>query len=286
MEPYNSSPIFIFGMSQRTGTNFLYNLLIKHPHCSSSVLYEGFVLQNADLLKQYAEETQVKWKRMGLDDVVNDFNHDLAEYLGSGILNYLNDIQIKNKKNYGKDQRLVIKTPSIKNIELFTDLFPKAKMLILIRDGRAVVESHFRSFSTDPNIKDWFGQDRTFFMNLWANAAEELVEFEQKKQLNRDHYLIVRYEDLYTNMEEELTRIFDFLNLDVEYYNFEYALQNTPVIGSSTFGRKAGESVSWKPLRKTSDFDPLNRAANWSDVENEQFESIAGQYQEYFKYPL
>lgn len=280
----NPNPIFIFGMLQRTGTNFLENLLIKHPHCSSSVIYEGHLLNQADFLSSYITETQNKWQRMGFDKHVN-FSHDgFYECIGEGIIHYLYNLQ-KQHASYVKGQRLMIKTPSIANLDIFPLLFPQSKILILIRNGKNVVESHFRSFSKEPKNKGWFAKEREFFMHLWADAANKLIQFEQSQSQKQSNYLIVKYEDLYMNTEQEIRRIFDFLDLDVNCYSFDYALNNTPVIGSSTFGRKLGESVSWEPVPKTPDFDPLNRAADWSDLENEQFERIAGEYQRYFMYP-
>ena len=46
----------------------------------------------------------------------------------------------------GRPTRLVTKTPTVKNLGLFFQLFPTSKLLVLVRDGRSVVESAVRTF--------------------------------------------------------------------------------------------------------------------------------------------
>jgi hypothetical protein len=71
-----------------------------------------------------------------------------------------------------------------------------------------------------------------------------------------------------------MRRILAFLGLSTETYSFESAL-NLPVVGSSTFKRPAG-SVRWLPVKKTSDFDPLARASEWTRATHERFNWVAG----------
>ena len=56
------APIFILGITRRSGTNFLWKLLEQHPHvaCIPTVA-EDFTLEHADLLLRYADDTTAMW---------------------------------------------------------------------------------------------------------------------------------------------------------------------------------------------------------------------------------
>ena len=76
-------------------------------------------------------------------------------------------------------------------------LFPQARLLILVRDGRSVVESTVKSFGTSYELS----------MQRWAEAARIILEFQKNNQNKSGNFLIVRYEDLLDNLEKELIRI-------------------------------------------------------------------------------
>ena len=51
---HRPSPIFILGISQRSGTNFLFDLLCLHPDCGApSIKWEDFLVDKSDLLVRY-----------------------------------------------------------------------------------------------------------------------------------------------------------------------------------------------------------------------------------------
>ncbi len=84
----------------------------------------------------------------------------------------------------------------------------------------------------------------------------------------------MRYEDLVPDPEKELRRIFKFAGLDTEKYDFEKA-RNADVVGSSDVRQKTGD-LNWNPVKKSSDFNPLGRAANWSRWKHYRFNYLAG----------
>lgn len=128
-------PIFIIGITQRCGTNFLYDLLRLHPDCGApSLIWEDYLAANSDLLDSYVNSVSKLWAR-SLGDGLKD---ELYRHLGDGLISFLTE-QIDTK-------RVLTKTPSIRNLGNFFKLFPHARLLILIRDGRAVVESSVKSF--------------------------------------------------------------------------------------------------------------------------------------------
>jgi hypothetical protein len=82
---------------------------------------------------------------------------------------------------------------------------------------------------------------------------------------------------VWNNLEEELRKILTFVGLPVDNFDFAAAV-NLPVRGSSVF--HGGEkSVHWKPIEKTTAFNPLAGPAHWSRSIHERFNWIAGQQQ-------
>jgi hypothetical protein len=257
------APILILGIMHRSGTNFLHQLICLHPGCVSSVLWEDFFIHPAPLLEAYAHAVYSEWiplTREKLEPVIKSPIDSLLHHLGNGLLSFL---YTQNSKS----QRLVAKTPWVRNLSYVFRLFPNAQILLLVRDGRSVVESGVTSFY-------W---DETSAMHQWAQAAQEILQFQQDYSHLSDQYLVLKYEDLYLNTVEAMTKILNFLNLDLQHYDFSKAL-DTPVIGSSDLRREQGQyKIHWQPVEKTGEFQPLNRWENWSDAKHSLFNKIAGQ---------
>jgi hypothetical protein len=249
-------PIFILGISQRSGTNFLFDLLRLHPDCGvPSVKWEDFLLDKSDLLVRYVSSIFPGWRRRGTDQEVENLFY---EHLGNGLISLL--------ASRVKEKRVVTKTPSVRNLEYFFDFFPRAYLLILIRDGHAVVESRVRTF----------GENYETAMRRWAEGAETILRFLERSQRLNLNFSIVRYEDLWNEPERELRKIFSCVGLDADKYDFDAAI-NIPVRGSSSFHGKEEQRYHWTPVQKTADFKPLARASGWSRSTHERFSWIAGE---------
>jgi hypothetical protein len=159
----------------------------------------------------------------------------------------------------------------VRSLEYFHRIFPCARLLIIVRDGRAVTESAVKTYNTSHEQA----------AREWANAARIIMNFQQKSSAEHK-YLIVRYEDLYLQTEKELRRVFDFLDLDATNYDFA-AAQNLPVRGSSSL-KAPGKAVHWRPVEKSASFDPMSRWKNWSRAKHERFNWIAGTAMAHFGY--
>jgi hypothetical protein len=254
----STDPIFILGISQRSGTNFLFDLLCLHPDCAAPATnWEDFLVAKSDLLVEYVNSVYSGWRRRGTSQEVEDL---LYEHLGNGLISVLS--------SRVKEKRLVTKTPSVRNLNYFFKLFPRAYLLLLVRDGRAVVESRVKTF----------GEKYETAMRIWADGANDIVRFNQSADGSSSKYLIVRYEDLYNNLDAELRRIFVFLGLEADRYDFNAAV-NMPVRGSSVFHGQGEKGVHWKPVAKTSAFAPLSRWSHWNRSVHERFNWIAGEQQ-------
>ena len=252
----NNRPIFILGIMQRSGTNYFRDLLALHPHCTSpDLFFEDNLTRYSSLLFDYAARVRKSWEvnrkiREGAEE-------DLLRYLGEGLLLFL-------KSEVPENQRVLVKTPRVENLPHFFKLFPRADLLILIRDGRALVESGMKGFG-------WNFDEAA---HKWAEAAQTILNFDQAMKGTSCRYLIVKYEDLVTEAEKEMRRVLNFLELSEAEYNFE-AARRLPVRGSSLF-RGEKDHVHWDPLQKKSEFEPLQRWRDWGPFRRARFNWVAG----------
>ncbi len=259
----NDDPVFILGIRPRCGTHFLSDLLLRHPDCGApDPIWEDNLIRYSDVLLNYVTLVSGGWglSQENQGSIINSF----YQHLGIGMIGFLCSKQGK--------RRFVTKTPLVVNLENFFRIFPKAYLIILIRDGRAVVESEHVSFGGKYEVA----------MKKWARAAETIIRFDQAHHNSDYKYLIVRYEDLYTNLQQELSRILNFLKLDTDSFDFGLAT-NLPVRGSSELCKHGG-TLHWQPVEKKQDFNPLNRWSHWGWILHARFNRIAGKSMDYFGY--
>lgn len=272
-------PIFILGITPRSGTNFLHDLLVLHPNCQPGLASEDFLTAHSDLLVKYVNSVSKTWKpHWKIKKYIGQPEQLVLQYLGEGLVSFLNlrvgpDINPEDETTLDQSpvKRLVSKTPSVKNLSNFFALFPGVYLIILVRDGRGVVESSKNTFRWNSEV----------VTRNWAAAARTICEFERQVSSPDCRYLIVRYEDLHQETEKELKRIFSFLDLDPNCYDFKQAA-NLPLKGSSELHKKG--KVHWNPVERPPDFNPLNRWGHWNQAKRQRFNWIAGKYQVHFGY--
>lgn len=257
---------FIVGIERRSGTNFLGDLLARHPDAARPrYLHEDMLVHGAPHLVDYAEQLHRCWAGQWREAYPA---HKIGASIGRGLLTLLDEQADRPAR------LLVAKTPRADHVCSFPWLFPSAKLLILIRDGRAVVQSAVKSFGWS------YGKATT----RWSRGARRILEFDAENRAGSFPYLIVRYERLVSDLRAELTRVLEFLNLPPGQYDFD-AAQAMPVRASSTM-RDQGQSLHWTPLPKAADFDPTRRPLPWSTRIHCQFLWRAGGYQALLGYPF
>jgi protein-tyrosine sulfotransferase len=252
-----AEPIFILGILPRSGTNFLSDLLLLHPDLSPSrdPVNEDLFLAHSDHLTAFVEAVHAAW-----DPLWGTFGSDLLDRLhadiGEGLVSFLWT---------DRSRRLVTKSPSVRHLDRFFTFFPAAQLLILVRDGRSVVQSATATFGWD--------FDRA--CRAWAEAAQTIQHFQRSESAGGGRWRLVRYEDLVDDPDGQLQLILEFLGLDPERYDFA-AARNLPVRGSSSYGRHEGR-IHWQPVAKDRSFAPKERWRSWSAAQLERFDWLAGQ---------
>ena len=253
--------IFIIGITPRSGTNYLYNLLKLHPDCEESSLKgEDFLLYNSDLIVEYIDKTHTRNKKWNPE--INNITYGFKK--GFEKIIFQNQYYKKSK-----DKSVINKTPYTNGIINFPNLFNNfnSRMIIIIRDGKDTSESYQRTFG-----KNEFTYDNIF--NLWNKGARDILIFDNKfKDLRKELYIIIKYEDLVNKEDKTFKKILEFVNLSVDKFDFD-SLKNIGVIGSSTYHKG---KVTWsKHQKKTKNFNPLARSKKWKKLLHWRFHWIAG----------
>lgn len=262
----DNATVFILGIHPRSGTNFLRSLLLIHKDCVG-ILDEDYLIAYSNLLSNYVTAIDRNWRNKSSYDV------DHLHKLKSAIRNCMLSLTLDIKKS--PDLRLVLKSPTVRNLGNFYEYFGHSYLIILVRDGRAVTQSYM----------DSFGGRFSENISHWAEGAKEIEQFCNRYGLEGPRHLIVKYEDLITDLQSELKRILQKIHLDPQRLDFNQAA-SMPVIGSSTMRHEETGQVHWQPVAKPDGFDPLRRTAHWSSFRESRFNWLAGKEAEKLGYKI
>lgn len=253
--------VFIIGVHRRCGSNFLTDALKLLDHLKEPrPLAEDYLLEYAPLLLEYVHRTSQKryQKRFKVPAEFEACRQQMLRRLGDGLRAFLRDY-------IPPQARMVTHTPDPDYLSYFFDFFPDCQLVLLVRDGRDVVESAARSWPSEPY---------SYWMYAWALGARRILDFVHGVgQQHADHWLLVRYEDLLT-ARSTMERLLRFLGETPAEYPWE-KFDTMPLRGSST-ERGGQEQLHWKPVAKPKDFNPIGRWQSWSRWRRWQFQWIAG----------
>jgi Sulfotransferase family len=264
-----SELVFVFGIMQRSGTNYLSDLLTLHEQCRGSRIYEDFLVANSGLLERYVDAVSKNWRREWFQFAIDEEVTEIAKALGSGLEAFCGGAPTSHRY-------LVCKTPNSLNIDHTFRFFPTARVIVIVRDGRDLVESYIRSFSCPGSWET--------LVREWCLSAQRIAAFLETSPA-RERALLVRYEDLFSNTAVEMRRILKFLRLKTARYDFGKAAR-LPIRGSSVFGRQPGSAVSWQQVARTADFVPIGRFRDWSGRRLRRFSWLAGRESAHLGYAL
>lgn len=249
--------IFVLGLTQRVGTNYLARLIQMHADCTRpATLYEDFLVSGLPHLDGFLRRVTSSWQeKWGIRDKEPQLRHLLGDALAEFVQRDTQDV--------GK--RTVLKTPSVDGLEHAAAFFGDSDVLVLTRFGPDVVESAMKSFG-------WSFETACL---RWGRAARYLADLMERQQETRGRgFTVVRYEDLVQEPEICLRRLFDVVGLDPERFDFA-ALSDFPVYGSSV-ERGGKDKVHWQPVAKSKEFNPLGRSAHWTPDAIRRFDWLTG----------
>jgi hypothetical protein len=239
---------FVCGV-MKSGTTWYEKILDAHPSivCKGEAHFGSSLMQPlSELLQGYNKEVSEKGgavahlkKHGGGTDVLS---YDEADWqflstVATGVMfgKWLDD----DKAEFVGD-----KTPSnLENMSLLGSLFPDAKFLHIIRDGRDTAVSlwHFNlKTNVTKTVEKWgtFDQFVLDFAEYWQSLIAEGREY--GKSLGSDRYFEIRYEDLLQHPLKEMQRTAAFLGLETTDQVLQECIDKC-AFSKLSGGRDAGE---------------------------------------------
>ncbi|HXF84735.1 MAG TPA: sulfotransferase [Anaerolineales bacterium] len=283
---------FIFGHA-RSGTTLLMRLVRLHPevHCN----YQAHFFTRKPLLKSLVDSADIEeW----LTRKSNRWNQ--GRDLSPLVLRAAADF-IMEREAVRAGKRIVgDKSPSSTiHAQVVRDayaLYPDAKIIYIIRDGRDVlISERFRNFVEESKfltaedqriIADLradpapFSDGRrsifteTFIRNIAKRWADDLTEIDAEAQkLYGANYLSLRYEDLLASPFEEMTKVWKFLGVKKISKTLSKAIQAE---------MSSNPDEEWQAQRNEgiASFLPKGQAGNWQRLftarDKAVFKEVAG----------
>ncbi|MEZ4914703.1 MAG: sulfotransferase [Chitinophagales bacterium] len=254
--------ILIFGIYNRSGTNYLFDLLRLHPQCAitQTELWEDYLLAHTDIIEDYIRQTQKHWNKDWYEN---------APILRKQLYKSLSEV-LQQSAPAQEHEQILSKTPSTLCIDKVFDVFPQAHVIVIVRNAKAVVESGVKSFN-------WKYENA---LRIWHQSALRILRFREKNE----HFLLVKYEDLFSDTTTKLQEILQFCKLDATKYNWD-AMKKLPIRGSSTLTQKT-DKVHWQAVEKTANFNPLARANHWSRWQNYRYHWLCAETEKALGYKI
>jgi hypothetical protein len=235
------TPLFVFGVCQRTGTHFLHDLLTLHPDCDTfghdlpewASRPEDWLWAYADAFERYLDQVGRHWRPEWDFGTAREV---IIRSMGEALDRSVVQLWARSAEPTTTPPRYVVtKTPSTRNLTLLLRALPGRRTVVIVRDGRDVVESGRRTWKR--SYERW--------MRIWREGADDLLAALDSD--GGDAIVVVHYEDITRDLEGALRPMFVALDLDPDVYDWA-AASSLPVSGSSTFRPDHGR-VTWEPVQ-------------------------------------
>lgn len=231
-------PIFIVGPA-RSGTTWVYDIIKAHPQVAG--VYESWLFTPHNGIGSMFSEAHWPINRSGLGNFIP--REDVLQYNRELVIKIMSHA-IQPEHHY-----LVEKSPNhIYAIPLIREIFPNARFICVIRDGRDVAVS-VRA-ATKSWMKAWknsFGHSIRFSALAWKSAIRKA----RKNAENLgDHYMEIRYEDIHSDPITTYQMIFDYCQIPYDKDILEDIFRATDFnqnykAGETKF-RRGGRVGDWK----------------------------------------
>ena len=214
------APVFIIGVG-RSGTTLLRQMI--NSHSQIAVPYEShFITKYMDIIENYGDIQQDENLMKLLKDICNepilenwDYSCTPEELMKAltqrDVAGIIDTFYSLYAQHHGKT-RWGDKSDYLDRMFQIRELYPNAKFIHIIRDGRDVANSVMKMTWGPNNIiqaADW-----------WSSYVR--LCYSMGRMLSSTDYMEVRYEDLVSSSESELRRICEFIELDFEETMLEF----------------------------------------------------------------
>ncbi|MDX1509767.1 MAG: sulfotransferase [Nitriliruptorales bacterium] len=206
--------VFVVG-ARRSGTNWLQRILGSHPGIHSlpgeTHLFDGGIQPLLDRFTHGTPATPTTGTFYVEEPILLDALRELC------------DTVLSSHMPGTEGSRLLERTPEhVKCIELILALFPGARFLHIVRDGRQAVASLLHQEFGPNDVRAAAAEWRDAVVAGRSHGGEQVLE--------------IRYERLQAQLRNEVRRILDFLDLDVDDDVLRRADQEAAVRGNRPHG--------------------------------------------------
>jgi len=217
--------IFYNSSLPRAGSTLIQNLIAQNPefYCTPTSGLADLILNSK---KTFAHSQAI----LSQDKEVME--KAFFGFCRSGMQGFFNNITNKNNV-LDKSREWGI------NYNLLNMLYPNPKIICMVRDVRSIYSSMEKNFRKNPhreshiqNIPQLIGTTLDKRLNIWADGIPVGVAMDRLKDCIQQKIdkkmLFVRYEDLMSNPEHEMKRIYEYFEMPYyEMHDFENITQHT-----------------------------------------------------------
>lgn len=228
--PRIETPVFLIG-SERSGTTLLRLMLDHHPDIAFNLESEFLVSEISDA-GVFPDVGDYR-RKLREDRVFGHSGFDVRDDLDFQAL--LNDFL---RQKLERDRKRIVGATVHYGFAKLRYLWPRAKYIYLLRDGRDVACSVVEM--------GWAGN---VFVGAkwWLEAEHEWAEYQ--KTLDRDRWIEVRYEDLTADSAAQLRRICDFIGVAFSERMFDYTESSSYALPDPAQSFKWRRKVAPKDLQ-------------------------------------
>jgi hypothetical protein len=284
---------FIFGHA-RSGTTLLVRLIRLHPviHCN----YQAHFFTRPPLLQSLVADSQI---REWLSRRSNRWNRgkDLSPVVLRAAADFILERDASREGKYVVGDKSPSSLLNGEAVQLMHKIYPDAKLIYIVRDGRDAATSHrIQSFidatqhlsKEDWNIRADYLQNpepftsgkRSIFTEkgirraaqIWVRNVQETHQLGQ--ELYEHEYISLRFEDLLSKTQEQMRRLWDFLGVDIHATGLDEALSKE---------LRRNPDADWQRQKAEKIVQPLNKGSqgSWRGIftprDRDIFLNIAGE---------
>ena len=285
----NIKPVFILG-NPRSGTSLLRIILNNHPEIVAPP-ESGFTHW---WLKKYDDWTIKSTNSSRLDEYLVDLFHSKKFETWNLEKNEVQKLIIENQPTSyaeltyciylayakGKDVDVICDKNNyyVKHVNELSNIWPSAKYIHLVRDGRDVACSYLdlKNLKTNSSYRPDLTDSIPQIALEWKTNNEAIETIDSSK----DDYIKIRYEDLILGLPDVLGKTCDFLNIAYSDKMLDYYKN------SNTHKIEPSETLDWK--KRTTEKPDQQRIGRYKNIlsksEVDKFNSIAGEKLEEYGY--
>jgi hypothetical protein len=210
--------VWIFGFP-RSGTTWLATQLLSYE---TKTINEPHIIEHLAFTVGEIENKNIR----RIDDMKEIPDYFFSEVYKTTWINYLRKLILNRFYSQIRDldRKIIVKEPShLAGFDLISECLPRSRIIILLRDGRDVIDSVLDARSENgfmvkagysPILRDKKLEIIEQLSMSWNNVMENLLKVISTHA--KELLYVIRYEDLRTNTFEELKKIYQFLNISID----------------------------------------------------------------------